>query len=286
LTVGGTGKTPCVEYVAGFLRRHDIQVVILSRGYGADRGPNDEALVLGHNLPDVPHLQGPDRVQLAHIAVEELECEAILLDDGFQHRRLRRDLDIVLLDATNPWGHGYLLPRGLLRESIQGLGRANLAILTRCDLVEESVLEEIRRTVQAVAPRMPIAESRHRPTQWINSKNETRGLDVDIDQPLAAFAGLGNPEGFRQTLKKLGRDPIAWRTFPDHHNYTREDIEDLRSWARQLPPQTLLATTQKDLVKIGLDNLGGKNLWALRIELEVTKNEDALTAMLKNLIPV
>ncbi len=123
LTAGGTGKTPCVEYVVRFYRALDRRVAILSRGYGGDGARNDEALVLEENLPDVPHLQGADRVALAHIAIEELESEIVVLDDGFQHRRLARDLDLVLIDATAPWGHGYLLPRGLLREPPGSLKR-------------------------------------------------------------------------------------------------------------------------------------------------------------------
>ncbi len=133
LSVGGTGKTPFVEHVAGFYRRRDVRVAVLSRGYGAEHGPNDEALVLEENLPDVPHLQGADRAALARSAIEELESELLVLDDGFQHRRLCRDLDVVLIDATAPWGHGRLLPRGLLREPKTGLRRAHLVALTRCD---------------------------------------------------------------------------------------------------------------------------------------------------------
>lgn len=281
LTVGGTGKTPCVEYIARFYREREQQVAILSRGYGADKGPNDEALVLEHNLPDVPHLQGPDRVGLARVAIEELESEILLLDDGFQHRRLVRDLDLVLIDATNPWGYGYLLPRGLLREPKSGLKRSHAVLLTRCDLVDEATLERIRQEVRRHAPKVVIAESRHRPTCWINSKGETRNLDEEQARPVAAFAGLGNPEGFRETLKRLGREPMAWKVFPDHHNYTREDIEGLRAWARQLPPDAILATTQKDLVKIGLDRLGDRPLWALRIELEVTGHREELERLLE-----
>ena len=135
LTVGGTGKTPFVEHVAGFYRRRDVRVAVLSRGYGAETGPNDEALVLEENLPDVPHLQGKDRVALAFSAIEELDSELLVLDDGFQHRHLGRDLDLVLIDATAPWGYGRLLPRGLLREPRRGLRRAHLIALTRCDQV-------------------------------------------------------------------------------------------------------------------------------------------------------
>src|SRR5437764_3037426 len=104
----------------------ELSVAILSRGYGAEHGPNDEALVLEENLPDVPHLQGADRAALARVAVEELESEVLVLDDGFQHRRLARNLDMVLLDATAPFGHGHLFPRGLLREPVGGLRRAHV----------------------------------------------------------------------------------------------------------------------------------------------------------------
>src|SRR5207244_2544053 len=134
LTLGGTGKTPCVEYVCRFYRGLDLLVAILSRGYGAEHGPNDEALVLEEDLPDVPHLQGADRVALARVAVEELESEVLVLDDGFQHRRLGRDLDIVLLDALEPFGLGRLFPPGLLREPVGSLRRAGVVVLSGADL--------------------------------------------------------------------------------------------------------------------------------------------------------
>src|SRR5262245_21936169 len=144
LTLGGTGKTPCVEYVARFYRELGQQVAILSRGYGAEAGRNDEAMLLEENLPDVPHLQDRDRVAVAERAVEELESEILVLDDGFQHRRLRRDLDIVLIDATRPPTRDHLFPRGTLRESASGLKRAGAILLTRCDQVPASDVEATR----------------------------------------------------------------------------------------------------------------------------------------------
>src|SRR5204862_7445597 len=125
---------------------------------GAEDGPNDEALVLEENLPDVPHLQGPDRAALARAAVEELESEVLVLDDAFQHRRLHRDLDVVLVDATCPWGHGHLLPRGLLREPIGSLCRADVARLTRCDLVSGEAVQGIRETAGRIKPQLPLVE--------------------------------------------------------------------------------------------------------------------------------
>ena len=265
LTVGGTGKTPCVEYVARFYRQLGLQVALLSRGYGSEAGRNDEALVLEENLPDVPHLQGADRAMLAQTAVEELESEILVLDDGFQHRRLQRDLDLVLIDATCPWGHGYLLPRGLLREPVGSLKRAHVVMLTRCDLVpprrrckryakrSQASSRSCRSPNRRIGPPSGATRDANRRSRWRNV----------ADRPIAGFCGIGNPEAFRQTLLKLGLNIAAWRTYPDHHAYSRDDVEELRSWARQLPPDAAVVTTQKDLVKIRLDRLGERELWAL-----------------------
>jgi tetraacyldisaccharide 4'-kinase len=280
LAVGGTGKTPCVEYVARFYRQRDLLVAILSRGYGSTSGVNDEALVLEENLPDVPHLQGADRVALATTAVEELESEILVLDDGFQHRRLARDLDLVLIDATNPWGHGYLLPRGLLREPRGSLRRAGLVMLTRCDQVQPEQLGQLRTEVARVAPGLPVVETTHRPVELVNG-SATAALQELQSRPVAAFCGLGNPEAFRRTLIDLGASVRTFRTFPDHHAYTRADVDDLRRWAGQQPSECLLATTQKDLVKLRVDQLGGRSLWALRIRLHIEAGQEVLDRKLE-----
>ena len=281
LTVGGTGKTPCVEYVARRLRQWDRRVAILSRGYGSDQGPNDEALVLEENLPDVPHLQGADRVALATVAVEELESEVLVLDDGFQHRRLARDLDLVLLDATEPWGFGYVLPRGLLRESPRGLRRAGAVLLTRCDQADAAALARLRERVARLAPQAPLIETSHRPTAWIDAEHRTRPLDHWRGKAVLAFCGIGNPEAFRRTLLDLGMTVRAFRAFPDHHPYSRNDVEDLRTWARHPATEGVVVTTQKDLVKLRLTRLGECELAALRIELHLHSGADALDRKLK-----
>lgn len=285
LTVGGTGKTPCVEYVARFLRGRERRVAILSRGYGSRAGVNDEALVLEENLPDVPHLQGPDRVALAQVAVEELESEVLVLDDGFQHRRLRRDLDLVLIDATCPWGHGFLLPRGLLREPLSSLKRAHVVMITRCDQVDAATLQDIHARIERHAPHALILQTIHRPARWINASRHTLPLNELAGRPWVGFCGLGNPDAFRRTLTTLGGDVIDWRTFPDHHNYTRGDIDDLTRWAQRQPTDAVVVTTQKDLVKIRLDQLGTRPLWALHIELALQENEPKLETILASLFP-
>jgi tetraacyldisaccharide 4'-kinase len=282
LTLGGTGKTPCVEYVARFYRERELRVAILSRGYGSAGGHNDEAMVLEENLPDVPHLQGPDRVALAATAVEELESEVLVLDDGFQHRRLARDLDLVLVDATDPWGHGHLFPRGLLREPRSSLRRAGVVVLTRCDQADD--LGRLRAEVSRLAPNVPIAETTHRPFALVNADGETQPLETLAKRPVAAFCGLGNPEAFRRTLTGCGADVCAFRTFPDHHAYTRADVEELSNWAGRLATDCVAVTTQKDLVKLRLTRLGERPLWALQVRLHVENGREALDRRLEEAV--
>jgi len=275
LTLGGTGKTPCVEYIARLFRDRDVRVAILSRGYKGTRGRNDEAMVLEENLPDVPHLQGADRAALAATAVEELEAELLILDDGFQHRRLSRDLDVVLLDATNPWGHGRLFPRGLLRESPRELRRAGVVMLTRCDQVPDEDVRAIEVQARQFAPGAPVVATEHAPVEWLQHDSPSRPIGAIRGRPIVAFCGLGNPDAFRRTLRDLGGEPHAFRAFPDHHAYTRADVESLRDWARQQPADTVLATTQKDLVKLRTARIGERDLFALRIGLRVRPSAEA-----------
>jgi tetraacyldisaccharide 4'-kinase len=284
LTLGGTGKTPCVEYVARLYRDYALRVAILSRGYGATGGRNDEALVLEQNLPDVPHLQGADRVALARTALEELESEVLVLDDGFQHRRLHRDLDLVLLDATQPWGYGYVFPRGWLREPPGSLKRAGVVVLTHCDQVDAAHLAALQAEVARHAPAAAIVQTTHRPTAWLNSEPAQLALAELSGRPVAAFCGIGNPLAFRQTLERLGTAVCAFRAFADHHAYTRADIDALHDWAVKQPPDAALATTQKDLVKIRLSRLGGRPLWALRISLHVESGKEVLDSMLLSVV--
>jgi tetraacyldisaccharide 4'-kinase len=284
LTVGGTGKTPCVEFVARFYRKLDRRVALLSRGYGSAGGRNDEALVLEENLPDVPHLQGADRVTLAQIAVEELEAEVLVLDDGFQHRRMARDLDVVLIDATDPWGQGHLLPRGLLREPLGGLRRAGVVVLTRCDQVGPDEKEGLRQHVERIAPGVPVVEARHEPLELVNSDGERATLDMIQGQPVAAFCGIGNPDAFHRTLADLGTSVAAFRSYPDHHAYTRQDVDELHGWTRGLDEGAPIVTTQKDLVKLRVPRLGGRPLWALRVSLHVENGREEFERRLRAVV--
>ena len=283
LTLGGTGKTPAVEWVARFARSRGVRVTLLSRGYGQSDGLNDEGLVLDQNLPDVPHLQGKDRVELARIAVEELEAQLLVLDDGFQHRRLARDLDIVLLDALDPFGQGRLFPRGLLREPIGSLRRADLVVLSRADLVGRDRRLEIRANAERRAGRLKWAEARHAPLDLVDEAGRSEPLSDLAGNRVAAFCGIGNPEGFRRTMEGLGVEVLGFRKYPDHHPYTASDVAELSRWVESLNA-SLALTTQKDSVKLRLGSLGGTPLRALRIGLGFSVGqelvEDAVSAVL------
>ena len=284
LTVGGTGKTPMVEWVARWYRRRLKRVVILSRGYRQVQGINDEGRVLEENLPDVPHLQDRDRVQTARIAVEELEAELLVLDDGFQHRRLARDLDLVLIDALEPFGLGrLLLPRGLLREPVSSLKRADIAVISRADLIGPSERAAIRAEAERCAGPLNWVEARHAPLELVDSEGASYPLDELAGRPLAAFCGIGNPEGFRRTLLPLCGSVLDLRLFPDHHDYAASDVESLGAWARELGADLVL-TTQKDLVKLRCARLGPARLRALKIGLEVVAGEDVMEDALARLL--
>jgi tetraacyldisaccharide 4'-kinase len=214
-------------------------------------------------------LQGADRVALARTAVDELESEVLVLDDGFQHRRLDRDLDLVLIDATEQKGYGYLLPRGLWREPRSSLRRAGLIVLTRCDQASRERVDELRRQVQRYAPAAPVIETRHGPVELVNSSGATAPLDTLHGSPVFAFCGIGNPSAFRRTLDDLGADIRDFCVYPDHHAYNRDDVESLRNRMADLPSDALVVTTQKDLVKLRVDRLGDRPLWSLRVRLQV-----------------
>lgn len=285
ITLGGTGKTPMVEWVARWYRGRGVRVAVLSRGYRRDGGGgvNDEAMVLEENLPDVPHLQDPDRAKIAGVAVEELESEVLVLDDGFQHRRLARDLDVVLLDALEPFGLGRLFPRGLLREPTRSLKRAGLVVLTRADLVSSDALREIKDRAERGAGPLKWVVTRHAPVELIGEGIEPETLERLKGRKVAAFCGIGNPDGFERTIKTLCGDVFGFRAFPDHHAYHASDVADLSRWVVGLGADLAL-TTQKDFVKLRAASLGGVPLRALRIGLDVIEGvsllDDALSALL------
>ena len=251
LVAGGTGKTPFVIALAQALRDLGSAPGILARGYRREPGEalNDEGREILEALGDgVPQVQDPDRVRggrrliAAHPGVD-----VVLLDDGFQHRRLHRDVDIVLLDATQPFGHGYLLPRGLLRESPRALSRAHLVVLTRCEQVEASALDALTARVQALNAQAPVFRVHTQPTT-VRFADRTERPAALAGRRVHAAAGLGNPTALHRSLEGLGADVVAFTPLRDHETPTADRWRALARAARD--DGAVLVITRKDAVKL------------------------------------
>ena len=252
LTVGGTGKTPMVIWLAEKIQSNH-QVAIVSRGYGAKAGRlNDEGLEIAHRLDDVVQMQDRNRFLAAQQAIERIGNErrpVILLDDGFQHRKLHRDLNIVLVDATNPFGNGRLIPGGLLREPITSIRRAQVAVLTRSDQVDPDCAKKIKRQLLQLNPDLIWAEA----ATVVCGLRDSIGQVVDQEavqgKQVVAFCGIGNPAGFEFSLQQHGVECAELVTFPDHHDFTESDLQKLVAKAKELHCSYAVCTG-KDMVKI------------------------------------
>jgi tetraacyldisaccharide 4'-kinase len=312
MTAGGTGKTPLVEWVARALKREGLRACVLTRGYGraderrrvlasdgvrllAEVGEcGDEPRLLAERLLGAASVVcDRDRVAAARWAREHLGAEVFVLDDGFQHLRIARDLDVVTLDATAPWGGGHLLPRGRLREPASGLRRAGCVVITRAELATD--LEALRAEVELLCGAR---------TAVIASRIRTRGFtllagaDVEggagleactsvtlesraVGQPVAAFCAVGNPRAFFEHLRRDGFELCYTRAFRDHHAYTPADVAAVAREAVRRGARALL-TTAKDAVK-----LRGRDFalacYAVEIGLEF-ENEDRLLGLVRNAV--
>ena len=281
LTLGGTGKTPMVKWLAKWWQQRNVRVAIVSRGYGANAGhENDEALELRQSLPDVPHVQNPDRVRAARRAIDEFQCQLILLDDGFQHRRLARDLDIVLLDALEPFGFDHVFPRGTLREPLAGLQRAQVVGLSRADVVSAVERDAVRCRVAQIAPNAAWCELAHVASGLVNAAGQLQPLGMLAGCRVAAFCGIGNPAGFRHTLAATGCEIAAWRAFPDHHAYVEADLTSLGRMATDSRAEMLICT-QKDLVKVRQTKVTDVPLWAVTLEMQFLAGRDSFEQALE-----
>jgi tetraacyldisaccharide 4'-kinase len=286
LTTGGTGKTPLVAWAVDQLQRAGATPGILSRGYRSlDGQANDEKLLLDQLCPGTPHIQNRDRVAGASIAVTQHGCDVLVLDDGFQHRRLARDLDVVLIDALNPWGFGSLLPRGLLREPRRALARADVVCLTRVDQLDADALAALRAEVRGGTD-ADLAEVAFVPLGLVNASGARAPLSKLQTATCAACCGIGNPQAFRRTLTALGVTPTAdrLRAYPDHYHYSAVDRAELAEWLRSVRAD-LLVVTRKDLVKLPVNQIGPAELWALDVGPEFTAGEESLRRRLQALIP-
>ena len=289
ITAGGTGKTPLVIWVCRLLEERGISTAILTRGYkSAQRskdpvpGCGDEPAVLAESCPKAKVIVNPDRVAGANQAVSEFAAQALVMDDGFQHRRLHRDLDIVTIDATEPFGFGSILPAGLLREPVSSLKRAGAAVITRSDQVSDEQLARLESKLNLTNPKMAIAKTTH---TALYAKSAD-GKEIDLDQlackKIFAFCGIGNPQAFFQTIKQNNAILVGSKIYDDHYRYSDGDIAYIREQARKAGAEMIL-TTQKDFNKIShyTPKNGDITLAYLAVELKFTAGEDKIRQLIE-----
>jgi len=303
LTTGGTGKTPLVEWVcraiasgeaAGNLRERK-KVCVLTRGYGrnnpntqvvvsngaellaGEKESGDEPFLLARNLLGAAAVvANPNRVAAGEWAIKNLQADCFVLDDGFQHLSLARDLDIVTIDATNPWNGGSLLPYGRLREPRAGLSRADCVVITRVDQVTN--LSSIREAVERLVGAVPIFSSRMVTSgiRTLGGKNVNKE-SLRTQRP-GAFCGVGNPKSFFDHLRREGFAPSFTHKFGDHHNYTQSEVDVLVNEAKSCGAAALM-TTAKDAIK--LSTFRSKiPIYALEIQISI-EEEDRLIEILR-----
>ena len=289
LTVGGTGKTPAVELAVRTLADLGHHPAVISRGYRrrssgvqivADTASirldpedaGDEPFLLARRLPGVPVVVGSHRYEAARVAVDRFGATAIVLDDGFQHRTLHKDLEVVMVRAERPWGNGRLLPSGPLREPLAALARAHLVLAT--GLTEAVDLGAVSATVARYAPGVPVLAARYAAVEcWEASRMRTVALAQLSGQRLLGFAGIASPRAFRATLDTLGVAASELVIFADHHWYTAADVSALDTRAERAGADGLV-TTEKDWVRLRTLPLPGRPLYVVSVRLEFVAGED------------
>jgi len=290
ISVGGTGKTPVVKFLATYFHNLGFSVAVLSRGYGrrskgsvivsngeqilaclADSG--DEPLLLARQLNNIPLLVEVDRYKGALLIQKHFKSDIILLDDGFQHRRLHRDLDIVLIDASVGFGNGLLLPAGSLREPVSSLKRSDLVWLTRVKHTTnlDPLINEIRKYCSC-----PILKSNHQATEIIQAGTDNRLALSNLNQKnVFLFSGIANPTSFERTVTNLGAKIVGHLTFSDHYLYNKKDINKI-CYNAKIANADLILTTEKDFVRIvdRIENL--PKIYYLTIEIRIDNDIEVL----------
>jgi tetraacyldisaccharide 4'-kinase len=287
LTLGGTGKTPTVIQVVQLLMRNNRRPVVVSRGYGRKdeseiivvsdgrsvlmdtQTGGDEPVMIGSKLPGIPVVVGSRRYQAALLALQRFSPDVVVLDDGFQHIRLKRDLDIVLLDAGNPFGNGKLFPAGILREPITALKRAHAVLITKTDVATDvgKLKETIRQHTRA-----RIFTSRQVPVDLIDYRSsDVKPLSVLRGSKVLALSGIARPDSFSVLLRSLGADIVAACTYRDHFDYQKSDLAAVFQKVAD-EKISMIVTTEKDAIR--LKKLHVEGVWALRIEMTVSEYDE------------
>ena len=279
ITTGGTGKTPMTAWVVHRLKAMGLRPGVLLRGYKAVDGVSEEAALLAQLCGECPVVANPNRMAGAMEAMAH-GAEVMVLDDGFQHLRLRRDLDIVLIDATNPFGYGRCLPRGLLREPLSALRDAEAIVITRSDAVPAGEVAALRERLADLAPKASLHLAVHAPTHFLDERGQKQPLAALAGRRVLALCGIGNPDAFFATLERLGVTPAERVAMEDHVDYTAAKVEAVREKA-SLGKAEVIVTTRKDGVKLAKAALG-LPLWQLAVEMEVVEGEAALVEKIRH----
>ena len=297
ITVGGTGKTPTAQKMADLIKRMGYRVVILNRGYrshwdkeiGVVSDGNkifmtayeagDEAYLMAKTLPGIPVVIGKNRAITGKYAVEKLNAEVIIMDDGYQHWHLERDLDVVLVDTLNMFGNGCVLPRGMLREPLENLNRGDLFLLTKTD--QSSVLSrmQLRKTIERYNAKAPVVESVHHPKNFVEIADWYKGITqnhMDLSElegkDVMVFSAIGNPSSFEQTLSSIGLNIKEAVRYPDHHDYGMLEMQYILERASSHKAVAMI-TTSKDAVKIPTEFIYSSReipLYILNMDIQVT----------------
>ncbi|MFQ3639932.1 MAG: tetraacyldisaccharide 4'-kinase [Chloracidobacterium sp.] len=298
ITAGGTGKTPLVEYIARYLTDEGHETAVLTRGYGRaatarvvlnDGQPpptwmtaGDEPLMLARRLPDVKIIVGADRHANGRFAETTYGCDVFVLDDGFQHLQLQRDLNILVLDATDPFGNGELLPFGRLREPLYALKRADAIVVTRTDRAfDQSHLLGVLAACESTAPVFFAYHDIVGVHELATRRPQAQRTLVSA--PIGLFSALGNPAVFEDDLANLGAKVVFTRRFPDHHRYTAADIAAIVAEAKAAGAQRLV-TTEKDAVKVEGFDFGNLPVSVVEIKTMVEDEVGLKSLLLRTIV--
>ncbi len=296
LTVGGTGKTPMTVYMARLCQRLGCKSVIVCRGYkgrASKQGgvvsdgqtvqmkyqdAGDEPLMMARQLSGVPVIVGRDRYKAGVLAIRRFAPDVILLDDGFQHLRLARDINILLCDYARPLGNGHLLPRGPLREPPRALKRADIRLFTRCDAQTGTNQDKARQKIELLHEDRPVFKTIHCPVvRAFIPRGQTASDRLNAprpslicptaNQPVLAFCGLAHNIHFKQTLARMGWKQVEFLDFPDHHAYTPEDISQIQNAASAHNSQ-LIITSDKDHTRLDPDITWPLDLIVMGVDIQ------------------
>lgn len=295
ITLGGTGKTVLVECIGRYLKQQGHRVAILTRGYkrkvtksspGGDflrspgrqvtsEGMGDEPYMLQQKLKDIPVIVDAHRFRAAKKALNDFTSDAVILDDGFQQWRIKKDLEIVLIDATNPFGNRNMLPRGILREPLSSLRRADILLLTKVDLASCGTTP-LKEFLGRLNPKALIFESMHRPLGFyrLGQPDKLQGIDSLKNQTVTLFSGIGNPESFEGLIRKAGITVGLTFRYADHHCYSEPDLQQIFEDSRRNNIK-IIVTTEKDAVRISNASFaaGDSQILVLRIGLMLKEEE-------------